>query len=108
MTKSPKILIADGNTKDRNDAMTAVGGELGAALYANEIRRMFPDAELVTVYPADKDDYLPKGVGLADFDGMVMGGSGLHAFDKDPEHVYSPPSTSGGESSASSQGLETV
>jgi len=30
------------------------------------------------------------------------------AFDKDPEHVYSPPSTSGGESSASSQGLETV
>ena len=85
MTKSPKILIADGNTKDRNDAMIAVGGELGAALYANEIRRMFPDAELVTIYPADKDDYLPKGVGLDDFNGMVMGGSGLHAFDREPE-----------------------
>ncbi|MBO6520257.1 MAG: type 1 glutamine amidotransferase [Rhodospirillales bacterium] len=83
--RSPKILIADGNTRDRNEAMLAVGGELGAALYANEIRRMFPHAELVTIYPADGDAYLPKGVGLADFDGMVMGGSGLHAFDQDPE-----------------------
>ena len=85
MNKTPKILIADGNTRDRNDAMQAVGGELGAERYANEIRRMFPDAELVTVYPADSDDYLPKGTGLVDFDGMVMGGSGLHAFDGDPE-----------------------
>jgi len=85
MTRAPKILIADGNTKDRNDAMLAVGGELGAALYANEIRRMFPGAELVTVYPADADAYLPAGVALSDFDGMVMGGSGLHAFDPEPE-----------------------
>ncbi len=85
MNRQPKILIADGNTKDRNDAMTAVGGELGAERYANEIRRMYPKAELVTIYPADTDAYLPKGAALADFDGMVMGGSGLHAFDQAPE-----------------------
>ncbi|MEX0693640.1 MAG: type 1 glutamine amidotransferase [Rhodospirillales bacterium] len=85
MKRAPKILIADGNTKDRNDAMQAVGGELGAERYANEIRRMFPDAEMVTVYPADRDAYLPKGTALSDFDGMVVGGSGLHAFDQAPE-----------------------
>lgn len=85
MRKVPKILIADGNTKTNNDQMQAVGGQLGAERYANEIRRMYPDAELVTIYPADSDDYLPKGVSLTDFDGMVMGGSGLHAFDQAPE-----------------------
>ena len=42
MDQAPKILLADGNTKDRNDAMKAVGGELGAERYANEIRRMYP------------------------------------------------------------------
>lgn len=85
MKNSPKILIADGNTKDRNDAMLAVGGELGAERYANEIRRMYPNAKIEIVYPADSNSYLPAGVGLADFDGMVMGGSGLHAFDPEPE-----------------------
>lgn len=85
MKRAPKILIADGNTKDRNDAMQAVGGELGAERYANEIRRMFPKAEMVTIYPGDSDAYLPKGTALSDFDGMVMGGSGLHAFDQAPE-----------------------
>ncbi len=85
MRKAPKILIADGNTEANNDQMQAVGGELGAERYANEIRRMYPDADLVTVYPADSDDYLPKGLSLTDFDGMVMGGSGLHAFDQAPE-----------------------
>ncbi len=85
MNKTPKILIADGNTKQRNDAMLAVGGELGAERYANEIRRMFPAAEITTVYPADGDSYLPQSVALGDFDGMVMGGSGLRAFDHVPE-----------------------
>ncbi|PIQ95542.1 MAG: glutamine amidotransferase [Nitrospinae bacterium CG11_big_fil_rev_8_21_14_0_20_56_8] len=85
MNRQLKILIADGNTRDRNDAMTAVGGELGAERYANEIRRMYPKAELTTIYPADSDHYLPKGTALGDYDGMVMGGSGLHAFDQAPE-----------------------
>jgi GMP synthase (glutamine-hydrolysing) len=85
MDQAPKILLADGNTKDRNDAMKAVGGELGAERYANEIRRMFPNAQMTTVYPADGDGYLPSGIALEDFDGMVMGGSGLRAFEQAPE-----------------------
>tara|TARA_R110000787_G_scaffold285461_3_gene401160 strand:- start:42964 stop:43806 length:843 start_codon:yes stop_codon:yes gene_type:complete len=85
MDNAPKILLADGNTKDRNDAMQAVGGELGAERYANEIRRMSPNADMTTVYPADGDAYLPSGVALEDFGGMVMGGSGLRAFEQMPE-----------------------
>ncbi len=85
MHKTPKILIADGNTKANNDVMQSVGGQLGAERYEREIRRMYPDAKIVTIYPADGDAYMPAGVGLNDFDGMVMGGSGLHAFDQIPE-----------------------
>ncbi len=85
MRKAPKILISDGNTEANNGQVQAVGGQLGAERYANEIRRMYPNAEIVTIFPADKDDYFPTGVSLTDFDGMVMGGSGLHAFDQTPE-----------------------
>ena len=77
-----KILIADGNTEANNSKIQAVGGQLGAERYANEICRMYPDAKIITIYPADNDDYLPTGVALTDFDGMVMGGSGLHALIK--------------------------
>lgn len=80
-----KILIADGNTAELNDLSRASGCELGAERYAYEIKRMFPTAHIETVYPADSDDYLPDGVSLSGFDGMVMGGSGLHAFDPTPE-----------------------
>lgn len=79
-----KILIAEGNPKDRNDAMRTFGGKMGAECYALEIRRMFADVDIVTVFPADADGYLPAGVALGDFDGMVLGGSGLHAFDPIP------------------------
>ena len=82
-----KILIADGNTSELNDQSRAVGCELGAERYANEIIRMFPSAKIEMVFPADADQYLPNGVSLSDFDGVVMGGSGLHAFDQTPEVI---------------------
>ncbi len=80
-----KILIADGNSAELNDLSRGAGCELGAERYVNEITRMFPLAAIETVFPADSDHYLPNGVSLSDFDGMVMGGSGLHAFDQAPE-----------------------
>ena len=52
MRKSPKILIADGNTEANNSKIQAVGGQLGAERYANEICRMYPDAKIITIYPA--------------------------------------------------------
>ncbi len=81
---APKILIAEGNTKDRSDAMRACGGEANGERYANEIRRMFPNAKITTVSPADGDAYLPKGTSLGDFDGLVFSGSGLHIYSGEP------------------------
>lgn len=85
MSRTPRILIADGNNRERNDTVKAAGDELSSERYANEILRMFPKADITILYPAYGDDYLPKGTALADFDGMVLGGSGLHAFDQVPE-----------------------
>lgn len=80
-----KILIADGNTAELNGISRQSGCELGAERYVHEIKRMFPSVNIETVFPADADEYLPNGLSLSDFDGMVMGGSGLHAFDQVPE-----------------------
>ena len=80
-----KILIADGNTAEANEMSRAVGCDLGAERYAQEIKRMFPNIHIETVFPADSDVFLPIGTSIGDFDGMVMGGSGLHAFDTVPE-----------------------
>lgn len=80
-----KILIADGNTKALNEASRSFGCELGADRYGHEIRRMFPSAKLEIVFPADADSYLPSGLALSDFDGVILGGSALHAFDPSPE-----------------------
>lgn len=80
-----KILIADGNTKALNDTSRSFGCDLGADRYSYEIRRMFPNVTTEVVFPADADSYLPSGVALTDFDGVVMGGSALHAFDQAPE-----------------------
>lgn len=80
-----KILIADGNTAELNDISRASGCELGADRYASEIKRMFPSAHIEIVFPADTAQYLPNGVSLSDFDGMALGGSGLHAFDPTPD-----------------------
>ncbi|MDA0997431.1 MAG: type 1 glutamine amidotransferase [Proteobacteria bacterium] len=81
---APKILIAEGNTLERSQAMRAAGGETNAERYVNEIRRMFPKARIETVLPADGDGYLPAGMGLADFDGLVFSGSGLHIYAAEP------------------------
>lgn len=80
-----KILIADGNTAEANEMSRAVGCDLGAERYAQEINRMFPGIHIETVFPADSDTFLPRGTSIGDFDGMVLGGSGLHAFDPTPE-----------------------
>lgn len=80
-----KILITDGNTAEANEMSRAVGCDLGAERYAQEIKRMFPNIHLETIFPADSDAFLPSGTSIGDFDGMVLGGSGLHAFDTAPE-----------------------
>ena len=47
------------------------------------IRAHFPDLELAVVNAADEDWSIPGGRQLSDFDGMVVTGSSLHAYDQE-------------------------
>ncbi len=72
-----RILIIEGNTAEGNAAMAAAGVGKNCEQYAAAVRRSHPDTDITFVFPADRDDAMPQGVALADFDGVILGGSGL-------------------------------
>ena len=78
MDNNLRILVIEGNTSDGNAAMAAAGLGSNAVQYADAVYLSAPDAEITFAYPADRTDALPVGVSLADFAGVIMGGSGLH------------------------------
>lgn len=78
MDNNLRILIIEGNTSDGNAAMAAAGLGSNAAQYAAAVHLSASDAEITFAYPTDHTDALPQGVSLADFDGVILGGSGLH------------------------------
>lgn len=41
--------------------------------------------EIITIHPGKKLEYLPKGISLNDFDGIVWTGSSLNIYDSTPE-----------------------
>jgi len=73
-----RILVAEGNAKERRKRLADGGGTDGSIAYANSVRMVCPEADITVLYPADEADPLPKGTALADFDGFVLGGSGLN------------------------------
>lgn len=81
----PRILIAEGNVQENRERMTRHGLDGGSDSYAAAIRLFAPDADIDIVYPADAAPKLPAGTEIGDYDGVVIGGSGLHAFDTAPE-----------------------
>ncbi|MCF3629610.1 type 1 glutamine amidotransferase [Thalassospiraceae bacterium LMO-SO8] len=72
-----RILIIEGNTAAGNAAMAAAGVGTNADQYAAAVRRTQPDADIRFAHPADRTDALPPGAALSDFDGAILGGSGL-------------------------------
>lgn len=76
-TPALRILIIEGNTAAGNAAMAAAGVGTNADQYAAAVRRTMPDADIRFAHPADRADALPPGVALRDFDGAILGGSGL-------------------------------
>ncbi|HBC07674.1 MAG TPA: glutamine amidotransferase [Rhodospirillaceae bacterium] len=72
-----RLLIIEGNTAAGNAAMAAAGVGTNAGQYADAVRRTASDADIHVAHPADRTDVLPAGVALSDFDGAILGGSGL-------------------------------
>lgn len=77
MSQHPRLLVLEGNTREKCEKAAAVGAKSGGMLYRQAIDRVFPAAGCDIVYPAEADSGMPPGTALTDYDGVVMGGSGL-------------------------------
>lgn len=81
----PRILIAEGNVRENRAHLARHGTDGGSESYADAIRLFAPEAQIDIVYPADAAPELPAGMSIGGYDGVVIGGSGLHAYDAAPE-----------------------
>jgi GMP synthase (glutamine-hydrolysing) len=83
MPRSAKsLLLMEGNTAEKRALGASLGVRSSSEIYAKAILAHFPDLALDVVNAADEDWGLPHGRALADYDGMVVTGSSLHAYDK--------------------------
>ena len=82
------ILIVDGNEKEASDRYIEIGMETQYEVYSNVIKSLSNNKfNITTVHPAFKNQYLPNGVNLDDFDGIVWTGSLLNIYDMTPSIV---------------------
>jgi len=75
---SPRILVAEGNTRARNEKLVSMGARTGSGCYQQAIKYLFPSARIDILAAADTDTQFPNGKELADYDGLILGGSGLN------------------------------
>jgi GMP synthase (glutamine-hydrolysing) len=81
------ILIVDGNEKKASDSYSNIGMLTQYSVYNNVLRNLLikdKDINIITIHPACLADYLPHGVNLEDFDGIVWTGSLLNIYDLGP------------------------
>jgi len=77
---NPRILVIDGNVAEmRARQMTALGYDSGGG-YARVLQRIDSQLQIDIVTPADGEARFPRGVGLADYDGVTMTGSALNIY----------------------------
>lgn len=77
------LLLMEGNTAAKRKLGAELGVRSSSEIYALAIRAHFPDLQLDVVNAADEDWSIPSGRQLSDYDGMVITGSSLHAYDQD-------------------------
>jgi len=79
----PRLLIMEGNTLAQQVRSAALGVRSASNVYIHAITSHFADLTLDVIHGADRGQDLPAGASLADYDGLVISGSGLHAYDTD-------------------------
>lgn len=85
MTLAPRFLVIDGYTRAARDELRAGGASVAGELYAAMLRRIVPAARCDILYPSDPDGELPKGVALADYDGIAWTGCSLTIYEDTKE-----------------------
>jgi len=78
----PRLLMMEGNTIARQKDAAELNCRSASGVYIEAIAAHFPDIEIDTIHAADRGQSLPSGASFSDYDGMVVGGSGLRAFDQ--------------------------
>ncbi len=79
------ILIVDGNEKKASDRYTKLGMQTQFEVYRQILESLSDiDLNIDVIHPAHIDEYLPKGINLDVFDGIVWTGSVLNIYDYGP------------------------
>ncbi len=78
-----RLLLMEGNVAERRARANSLGIRTSSEIYALSIKAHFPQIEIDVVNAADPDWALPERRGFADYDGFVVSGSALHAYDTD-------------------------
>ena len=79
------ILIVDGNEKKASDKYKDSNMLTQYEIYKNVIEKLSNfDLNITTIHPACLDKYMPKGLSLDDFDGIIWTGSVLNIYDYTP------------------------
>ena len=79
------ILIVDGNERDASERYTNMGMDTQYEVYQKVLENLSTKKLNITVvHPAIKDEYLPIGINLDDFDGIAWTGSLLNIYDMTP------------------------
>ena len=76
------ILIVDGNELSASDRYTKLGMPTQYEVYKNVLSELSEQfINLTIIHPAYSDNYIPKGVNLDDYHGIVWTGSLLNIYD---------------------------
>lgn len=78
-----RLLLMEANTAERRARARSLGIRWSSEIYEIAIKAHFPDIDIDVVNGADEDWAIPHGRSFADYDGFVVSGSALHAYDTD-------------------------
>ncbi|WP_225007069.1 type 1 glutamine amidotransferase [Novosphingobium percolationis] len=78
-----RLLLLEGNTADKRAKAQQLGVRSSSEIYAQAIAAHFPEIALDVLNGADPGEQIPGGRTWADYAGVVITGSSLHAYDPD-------------------------
>ncbi|ABD27042.1 glutamine amidotransferase class-I [Novosphingobium aromaticivorans DSM 12444] len=78
-----RLLLLEGNTADKRARGRELGVRSSSEIYAQAIAAHFPRIELDVLNGADEGEAIPHDRSWADYDGFVVTGSSLHAYDRE-------------------------
>ncbi len=77
----PRLIVMEGNTIARQKQAAELGVRSASGIYVEAISDHFPNLDLDVIHAADRGQEFPNGASVDDYTAMVVGGSGLHAYD---------------------------